>query len=57
MPNGCFLLGIDETKSTTLAFMRSDAVQINLVKFLKYMAESFDNMKFQHTSNTAILDH
>ena len=30
MPNDCILLGIDEIKSTTFAFMRSDAVQINL---------------------------
>ena len=34
--------------------MRNDEVQINLVKLLKYLAESFDNMKFQHTRNAAI---
>ena len=33
-----FWLGIDETKSTTFVFMRNDAVQINLVKLLKYLA-------------------
>ena len=31
MPNDCVLLGIDETKSTTFAFMKNDVVQINLV--------------------------
>ena len=31
MPNDCILLGIDEIKSTTFAFMRNDAVQVNLV--------------------------
>ena len=31
MPNVCILLGIDETKSITFAFMKNDAVQINLV--------------------------
>ena len=46
MLNGCILLGIDKTKSTTFVFMRNDEVQINLVKLLKYMAESFDNLEF-----------
>ena len=54
MPNDCILLEIYETKSTTFVFMRNEAVHINLVEFLKYMAESFDNMKFQHTWNAAI---
>ena len=54
MLNDCILLGIDETKSTTFVFMRNDEVQINLVKLLKYMAESFYNMKFQQTRNVAI---
>ena len=46
MLNGCILLGIDETKKTTVAFMRNDEVQINLVKILKYLAESLDNLEF-----------
>ena len=46
MPNDCILLGIDGSKSTTFVFMRNDEVQINLVKLLKYLAESFDNLEF-----------
>ena len=46
MLNGCILLGIYETKSTSFVFMRNDEVQINLVKLLKYLAKSFDNLEF-----------
>ena len=58
MPNDCILLGIDETKSTTFAFMRNDAVQINLVQFLKYYGWKF----WQHEISThkrmlQFLDH
>ena len=46
MPNDCILIGIDETKSTIFDFMRNNALQNNLVKLLKYMAKSFDNLEF-----------
>ena len=54
MPNDCILVGIDETKWTTFDFMRNDALQNYLVQFLKYLAENFDNLKFQETRKVAI---
>ena len=34
--------------------MRNDVLQNYLVQFLKYLAENFDNLKFQDTSNVVI---
>ena len=34
--------------------MRNDVLQNYLVQFLKYLAENFDNLKFQDTSKVAI---
>ena len=57
VPNDCILVGIDETKWTTFDFMRNDVLQNYLVQFLKYLADNYDNLKFQDTSKVAILDH
>ena len=36
-------------------FMRNDVIQNYLVQFLKYLAENFDNLKFQEASKVAII--
>ena len=54
MLNECILIGIDETKSTKFDFMRNAAPQDNLVRLLKYLAESIDNLKFEETKKVAI---
>ena len=54
MPNDCILVGINETKSTTFHFMRNDVLQNDLDKFLKCLADNFDNLKFQDASKVAI---
>ena len=50
--NDCILIRINITKSTIFDFMRNDALQNNLVKLLKYLAESFDNLEFQKTQES-----
>ena len=35
--------------------MRNDVLQNYLVQFLKYLAENFDNLKFQDASKVAII--
>ena len=35
--------------------MRNDVLQNYIVKFFKYLAENFDNLKFQDASKVAIL--
>ena len=52
--NDCILVGINETKWTTLDFMRNDVLQNYLVQFLKCLADNFDNLKFQDASKVAI---
>ena len=54
VPNDWILVGINETKWTTFDFMRNDVLQNYLVQFLKYLAENFDNLKFQEASKVAI---
>ena len=54
VPNDCILVGIDETKWATFDFMRNDELQNYLVQFLKYLAEIFDNLKFQETWKVVI---
>ena len=34
--------------------MRNDVLQNCLVQFLKYLAQNFDNLKFENTSKVAI---
>ena len=48
------LVGINETKWTTLYCMRNDVLQNYLVQFLKCLADNFDNLKFQDASKVAI---
>ena len=47
VPNDWILVAINETKWTTFDFMRNDVLQNYLVQFLKYLAENFDNLRFQ----------
>ena len=47
--NHCILIEIDETKWTNFDFIRNDVLQNYLVQFLKYLADNFDNLKFQET--------
>ena len=54
VPNDWILVGINETKWTTFYLMRNDVLQNYLVQFLKYLAENFDNLKFQDASKVAI---
>ena len=54
VPNDCILAGMDETKWTTFDFMRNDVLQNYLDQFLIYLAENFDNLKFQDTSKVVI---
>ena len=35
--------------------MRNDVLQNYLVQFFKYLAENFDNLKFQDASKVAII--
>ena len=51
------LVGIDETKWTTFYFMRNYVLQNYLVQFLKYLANNFDNLKFQDKAKLQLLDH
>ena len=37
--------------------MRNDVLQNYLVQFLKYLAENFDNLKYQDASKVVIIDH
>ena len=50
----CILVEIKETKLTTFDLKRNDALQNNLVQFLKYLAESFDNLKIEQTRNVEL---
>ena len=50
----CILVGINETKWTTLYCMRNDVLQNYLGQFLKCLADNFDNLKFQDASKVAI---
>ena len=54
VPNDCIVVGINETKWTTFDFMRNDEIQNYLVQFLKYLADNFDNLKFQDASKVTI---
>ena len=54
VPNDCILVGINETKETTFDFMRNDVLQNYLVQFFKYLADNFDNLKFQDASKVVI---
>ena len=54
VPNDCILVGINETKWTTFDSMRNDVLQNYLDQFLKYLAENFDNLKFQDASKVVI---
>ena len=54
VPNDWILVGIDQTKWTTFDFMRNDVLQNYLDQFLKYLAENFDNLKFQEASKVVI---
>ena len=45
----CILVEINKTKLTTFHLKRNDALQNNLVQFLKYLAESLDILKIQET--------
>ena len=54
VPNDYILIGIDETKWTTFDFMRNDTLQIFSVQLLKYLAENFENLKFQEASKVVI---
>ena len=54
VPNDCILVGINETKWTTLDFMRNDVLQNYLDQFCKCLADNFDNLKFQDASKVAI---
>ena len=54
VPNDCILIGINDTKWTTFDFMRNDVLQNYLVQFLKYLADNFDNLKFQEASKVTI---
>ena len=50
----CILVEINKTKLTTFYLKRNDALQNNLVQFLKYLAESFDNLKIEETRNVEL---
>ena len=39
---------------TTFDLKRNDALQNNLVQLLKYLAESFDNLKIGETRNVEL---
>ena len=54
VPNDWILVGINETKWITFDSMRNDVLQNYLVTFLKYLAENFDNLKFQEASKVVI---
>ena len=54
MPNDCIIIGINETKGTTLYCMRNDVLLNYLVQFLKCLADNFDNLKFQDASKVPI---
>ena len=54
VPNDCILVGINETKWTTLYCMRNDVLQIYLVQFCKCLAVNFDNLKFQDARKVGI---
>ena len=41
----CILVEIKETKLSTLDLKTNDALQNNLLQFLKYLAESLDILK------------
>ena len=45
---------IMETMLTTFDLKRNDALQNNLVQLLKYLAESFDNLKIGETRNVEL---
>ena len=50
----CILVEIMETKLTTFDLKRNDELQNNLVQLLKYLAESFDNLKIEETRNVEL---
>ena len=54
MPNDFILVGINETKWTTLYCMRNDVLQNYLAQFLKCLADNFDNLNIQDASKVAI---
>ena len=47
----CILVEIMETMVTSFDLKRNNALQNNLLQFLKYLAESFDNLKIEETRN------
>ena len=57
VPSDYILKGIDETKWTTCDFMRNDTLQFFSVQFLKYLAENFDNLRFQEARKVVIFYH
>ena len=54
VPNVCILVGINETKWTTLYCIRDDVLQNYLDQFCKCLADNFDNLKFQDARKVAI---
>ena len=53
----CILVEINRTKLTTFDLKRNDALQNNLLQFLKYLAESFDNLKIERQGMLNCFDH
>ena len=50
----CILVEIKETKLTTFDIKGNDELQNNLPQLLKYLAESFDNLKIEGTRNVEL---